>query len=204
MSKEAFEIIQGMGWEQIETQLALQCAPLLTGIKISNTLIVQKENVQRVTQMLEQTCIQSFSLYEAGKKTTLLLCKEKELLAYLKQSDVRRLFSTFGYQSLELNRIVMLLQKRYANYMKHKIEFPHELGLMLGYPTEDVVGFIENNGKNYLYSGYWKVYSNVSEKKCLFERFEQAKEQVIQLISKGEKITQIIDHYHNKNLQEAV
>ncbi len=33
-------------------------------------------------------------------------------------------------------------------------QFPHEMGLLLGYPVEDVVGFMENNGKNYLYSGY--------------------------------------------------
>lgn len=25
--------------------------------------------------------------------------------------------------------------------------FPHEMGVLLGYPTEDVLGFIENQGK---------------------------------------------------------
>lgn len=37
MSREIFEIVQGMDLKNIETQLALQCAPLITGLKISNS-----------------------------------------------------------------------------------------------------------------------------------------------------------------------
>ena len=46
--------------------------------------------------------------------------------------------------------------------------FPHEIGVLLGYPAEDVKGFVVNEGKNYLYSGYWKVYGDLSEAKQLF------------------------------------
>lgn len=46
--------------------------------------------------------------------------------------------------------------------MNGEQQFPHEMGLLLGYPIEDVVGFMEHSGKEYLYSGYWKVYENVS------------------------------------------
>lgn len=53
---------------------------------------------------------------------------------------------------------------------------------MLGYPIEDVRGFIEHNGCGCLYSGYWKVYRNVPLKKKMFEDFEKAKESVIQLL----------------------
>ena len=37
-------------------------------------------------------------------------------------------------------------------------EFPHEIGVFLGYPLADVIGFIENRGKNFTACGYWKVY----------------------------------------------
>ena len=43
MTQEVFRIVRGMDLKSIETQLALQCAPLITGIKISNLLIVPKE-----------------------------------------------------------------------------------------------------------------------------------------------------------------
>ena len=59
--------------------------------------------------------------------------------------------------------------------MEQIAEFPHEMGLLLGYPVEDVEGFIENKGHNYLYAGYWKVYGHVEEKKALFNRYEEAR-----------------------------
>ena len=73
------------------------------------------------------------------------------------------------------------------------------MGLLLGYPAEDVKGFVENEGKNFLYSGYWKVYADVEEKRRLFQKFENAKETVIQLLSYGVGIQDILDIYKDEN-----
>ena len=43
--------------------------------------------------------------------------------------------------------------------------FPHEIGLFLGYPPEDVRGFIQNKALGHKVTGYWKVYGD--EKKAL-------------------------------------
>lgn len=204
MSKELFQLVQVMGWENIETQLALQCAPLITGIKISNMLIVQKANAKKVKDLLKDTWISCFTLYESGEKITLLLYKEEELLDYLAQSEVQNVLQSLGHQKSELNDIIELLKKRYEAYMKKEADFPHELGLILGYPVEDVTGFIEHNGKNYLHSGYWKVYQNPLAKRKLFERFEQAKESVVQLVSTGVSIVDIIDIFYEDNRKRAV
>ena len=40
MSTEILEIVQQMDLHNAETQLALQCAPLIAGVKISNLLVV--------------------------------------------------------------------------------------------------------------------------------------------------------------------
>lgn len=57
------------------------------------------------------------------------------------------------------------------------------MGILLGYPIEDVTGFIEHKGKNYLYSGYWKVYRDVAAKKRIFLQYENAKEELILLLA---------------------
>ena len=57
-----------------------------------------------------------------------------------------------------------------------------------GYPVEDVEGFIENKGHNYLYAGYWKVYGHVEEKKALFNRYEEARKVLIQLLASGRSV----------------
>lgn len=52
-------------------------------------------------------------------------------------------------------------------------DFPHELGFFLGYPYEDVLGFIEHRGRDYLAAGPWKVYANLDRARATFERFRR-------------------------------
>ena len=59
------------------------------------------------------------------------------------------------------------------------------MGLLLGYPPEDVEGFILQNGRNALCSGYWKVYENAESKRRTFHKFECAEERLNQYQSKG-------------------
>jgi hypothetical protein len=77
--------------------------------------------------------------------------------------------------------------------MTTKGGFPHEMGLLLGYPIEDVTGFIKYNGEHSLYTGYWKVYENKEEKLRLFESYENAKESLIQLLYRGLSMVEIMD-----------
>jgi hypothetical protein len=48
----------------------------------------------------------------------------------------------------------------------------HEIGIFLGYPPEDVRGFMENRGRNSKLSGYWKVYGDAV---CALKKFEEYK-----------------------------
>lgn len=190
MSREIFQIVEELDQEDLQTQLALQCAPLLTGIKIANLLIVRSRNAKGVFEMFWGSRISVEVIYRSEEKTMFLLYQREELEAYLeKNSDTMKLF---GYAKMELEEICGELKKRYACYMEERGGFPHEIGLLLGYPPEDVLGFIENEGKNYLYTGYWKVYGNVVEAVALFEAYNEAKEQLIRMISQGIEIRRIL------------
>ena len=61
--------------------------------------------------------------------------------------------------------------------------FPHEIGVFLGYDLSDIKSYID--GKECLYVGYWKVYSNVSEKVKLFNKYTRCKNAVIRMLDKG-------------------
>lgn len=52
-------------------------------------------------------------------------------------------------------------------------DFPHEIGLFLSYPPEDVKGFIENRAANYKCCGMWKVYSDERKAKELFAKYKK-------------------------------
>ena len=75
---------------------------------------------------------------------------------------------------------------------KKGVEFPHEMGVLLGYPAEDVRGFIENKGKNFLYTGYWKVYKNLSYKMEMFHTFDTVTEKYLRHLRNGTDIVSMI------------
>ena len=53
--------------------------------------------------------------------------------------------------------------------------FPHEIGLFLGYPPEDVEGFRLHQGRDYKLCGCWKVYSDVERAQQCFRRYERCR-----------------------------
>lgn len=199
MSQEVFELVQGMDLKSVETQIALQCAPLISGLKMSNLLIVSAEDETLVRMILRKSGISFYRLLKSGEKVTFLLFRREWLEAYLQQKEVRAVFVAEGYQDYILGNVFRTFQERYKRYMNGGDCFPHEMGLLLGYPVEDVQGFMENEGKNFFYSGYWKVYADVQEKIKLFQKFETAKETVIQLLSYGVGIRDIIDIYNEEH-----
>ena len=98
----------------------------------------------------------------------LYIYRPQQLKKDLANDKAKLLLKEYGYISdiPEIN-IVKLIDK-----FKTQKKFPHEIGLFLGYPPEDVKGFIENNAKNFKCNGCWKVYGD--EKKAL-KTFEEYK-----------------------------
>ena len=198
MCQEVFEIVQNMDQSHIETKLALQCAPVITGIKMANLLIVSSRDAFKVRRILRKSGITYYRLVQMDDKTTFLLFHRPQLAEYLQDPEVQRILQADGYDDLSLGGIFKTFQIRYQTHMQEKVGFPHEMGLLLGYPVEDVEGFILHKGQNALYSGYWKVYADVPAKKRIFEAYESAKETLIQLLASGYSMRQIIELYRER------
>lgn len=192
MSRETLSMIQKMDMRDLDLQMAIQCAPLFAGLKISNLLIVDVENRSRVLQILKDTQISHITLSEYEGKITMLLYRKEELEQYFSSKRVQNLFRYLGYEDLSFWGLLMKFCKRFRFYQREDRVFPHEMGLFLGYPVEDVAGFIKNQGKGSLCTGYWKVYRDPQEKVSLFKQFEQAKEQLVQYIYKGGSVCQVL------------
>lgn len=197
MCPEVFKILQTMDKTKLESKLALQCAPVIVGIKMSNILTVSSEEEAMLESVLRETEITHYRLLRYEVKSVCLLYRRFELESYLQDKQVQQFFLTNGYEDLSIAGILKIFQQRYETYMMNKEDFPHEMGILLGYPLEDVQGFIRNKGKNYLYTSYWKVYTDVEEKKQLFDAFENAKEGLILLVANGYGIRPILKFFCN-------
>lgn len=188
----SLDIINKMASGSIGFKLAFQCAPVISGIKISNLLTIGKDFFIELPEILKGSGLSSKVVYKGKEKIVLLIYRKAELTDYLKEKEVSSFLHSIGYKSLNLNSIFGSLSLRYKEYMRFKKNFPHELGLLLGYPVGDVTAFIKNNGKNFLYCGYWKVYSNLDVKLALFRNYEKVQAEMLNLVDAGFSITDVI------------
>jgi hypothetical protein len=193
LSQETWEIVANQNIDRLEMQMAMQCAPLITGLKVSNLLNIRREDFAAMQKIVTHSRFSWYLLLETEEKITVLLFHRGSLERYLGKRQVREMLKQAGYTDLSLGRILREFAARYQGYMDKENDFPHEMGLLLGYPIEDVAGFITHRGDDCLCVGYWKVYAHKERKLKLFERFENAKESLIQLLSSGVGMGEIIN-----------
>ncbi|MCR5639901.1 MAG: DUF3793 family protein [Lachnospiraceae bacterium] len=181
------------GEKRLMLMLGMHCAPMLCGSKISNIMTISKNDFAGIRALLQGTGISYRLLKSRGDRLILFLYREQAFRAYLSQDDICSFISEYGYDVSKKDTTAHLnhLAKRVFFYDNGEIAFPHEIGIFLGYPIEDVRGFVENNGQNYEYSGYWKVYDNVDSRKRLFARFEADRDFVVRSIIHGKTIREI-------------
>ena len=92
-----------------------------------------------------------------------------------------------GYDPEDSGRCVVQLMRR----LRAGEEFPHEIGLFLGYPPEDVRGFIVHRAQDCKCVGCWKVYGDVEAARQQFSQFEKCTRIYCQQWRRGKDIRQL-------------
>lgn len=177
--------------ENMVMQLAFHCAPIIKGSKPANLMTVSKRKFKGIGRLLEGTNISYRFLHIRGEQAILYLYREKELKHYLKQDTVMAFLQEYGYEQEEVAEMLNRLSERIELYRDGTMQFPHEIGAFLGYPVEDMKGFIEHNGKDFVYSGYWKVYHDVQGAVKLFQRYDKERMETIREVILGKSIREI-------------
>lgn len=181
-----------------EAVLVQQCAPTLAGVKPANLFRFQSS----AGGAIEQTAMEwdkklnpygiSVCVVKQCRKTGSFL-----IYAY-RRAWIDRILSgqrsqdfleSLGYTvSGGFDSILRQLSDRFCLEQ----QFPHEIGLFLGYPLEDVVGFIENQGKNFTCMGYWKSYGDPATAQKYCERYRKCTSIYSKMFNNGIPITRLI------------
>lgn len=97
-----------------------------------------------------------------------------------------KLLSGCGYPCGDPNRCIRHLMARLAQ----EPEFPHEIGLFLGYPPDDVDGFMHRRDEAKC-TGCWKVYGDVPAAQRTFERYRKCTDLYWRLWCGGKSMEQL-------------
>ena len=175
----------------LEKAIGLYCAPALAGIKPSNLLSYSTESNSKalaelsvLNRHLNHSDIYIRVLCEYEKRLLILVYRKAKLFNYLSRKDVTDFLKGYGYSTQ--NDIETYLSKL-SDRISGSQRFPHEVGAFLGYPIEDIYGFI--NHKSCKYTGYWKVYGNVEDAKMLFKKYDSCRNAVVDRMNTGKSLT---------------
>lgn len=102
-------------------------------------------------------------------RALLYLFRPEELVRDLQCPRAQKILSDAGYDDLRLGNCMRCLIER----LQRREDFPHEIGLFLSYPPEDVQGFIDNRARNYKRICAWKVYGDVEKAQRTFEKYRK-------------------------------
>lgn len=178
----------------LERMIVDYCAPTLAKMKTANMFNYKYTNLAELEAEIADA---NGKLNEKDVFVDVLKVTDSRALVYvyrrrMLETDFARegvevLLRQYGYTSLVLSECFEKLKQ----HLKASDCFPHEIGLFLGYPLEDVLGFIEHGGKNCKHCGVWKVYSNECETRQLFAKFRKCTEVYSRVFMEGRTITQM-------------
>lgn len=172
--------------------LANTCAPVIKNLTCANTLTTKPGSYKRIYLQLKDTDLKVKCLYKDLIREVLIIYRKDALIESLALSSSKNYLKEFDYKCSDLDESLDKLASRFKDFYINNKEFPHELGIFLNYPIEDIKGFVLNNGKNSLYTKYWKVYSNLDKAKKIFKKFDEAIETSLRQVVDGYKLCDII------------
>ena len=149
-------------------------APTLAGIKTGSIFNVPYESetslledIRDVNRRFTKSSLRIFLIRFIRNRAVLYLVRLNMLAKDIRASEAESLLCERGYNPEKTAECISRLFHR----MKTEEEFPHELGLFLGYPPEDVRGFIEN--RPCIFTGAWRVYGNEKQARKTFSAFRK-------------------------------
>ncbi len=171
-----------------------QCSPTLAGLKTGNLFSCRVESkeemieqTRRLNKMLSSKGLRILPLRYENQRALIYVYRPAKLKNDFNNEQVQELLRSFGYRIENPDVCVVQLVKR----LKQSEEFPHEIGLFLGYPAEDVTGFIENRAGGAKFTGYWKVYGDLEKAQKTFAKYKKCTDVYCAQYAKGSTIKKL-------------
>lgn len=158
-----------------EELLVSQCSPTMAGLKTGNlfTCPIKNRNeltksVRKLNAKLIPRGVRLLILRYRGERALVYMYRPERLKNDLSNEMALKILSQKEYPIENSEQCVIELIRR----LNKEKEFPHEVGLFLGYPAEDVNGFIVNGAKYAKCVGTWKVYGDEEKARHQFTQYE--------------------------------
>lgn len=174
-------------------------SPTLAGIKTGNLFTcpyTDRRQTMRELRMLNRKLVPKgvriLPMRYSAERVLVYLYRPSRLEKDLAGKEAVELLEKAGYRHENADQCVIELIHRINDL---ESEFPHEIGLFLSYPPEDVRGFIahsENRSVDCKLVGAWRVYGDVQKARKTFEAYRKCTESYCRQWSSGVPLTKLV------------
>lgn len=117
----------------------------------------------------------------------LYLYRPRLLQADLEKKETACLLKKAGYEAIDEAGCLSELFRR----LNRPGDFPHEIGLFLSYPPEDVRGFMEHRDEGCKCVGCWKVYGDEQAAQRKFAQYERCTKSYLRQHAQGRSLEKL-------------
>ena len=199
-----------------ERKLVAHCSPAIAGLKPANMFTCHLKGARGhagpkcaslgfldFSHALEscrgRLAGQGVRIHVLAQRPTsmLLLVYRPQLLGHaLNQPREAAFLAALGYEPADVQACLRHLARRVTASdqlagAQRTCAFPHEVGLFLGYPYEDVVAFIANGGSGSVACGCWKVYSQERDAVECFCRYKECTRECARRYEQGAALEEL-------------
>ena len=173
-----------------EAVLVRHCAPTLAGMKPGSIFCFNHSPLevsrQKVCQWNKQLApfgltVQILLERPSSSSVIVFVYRHNRLEQMLSDDAYQSFLAQAGYERTNLDDLLEQLAQR----LRTQPEFPHEIGVFLGYPLRDVIGFIENHGRNFTCCGFWKSYGDPAEMQVCFACYRRCIQTYVAMFEQG-------------------
>ena len=170
------------------------CAPTLAGMKTGSLFTTRYGcpgelygEVRRLNRLLYKRGVRVLPLAAGSGRALIYLYRPARLRGDLADGEARDILAPRGYDCDAPERCLARLARRIAA----GDGFPHEIGLFLSYPPEDVRGFLRDPARC-VFSGCWKVYGDAACAGRLFDSYRRCTREYRRLFELGLSVEQLV------------
>ena len=173
-----------------EGVLVRQCAPTLAGLKPGSIFCFQHSSLDALRQKAGQwndrlsplgLTVRILLERPSSSSAIVYVYRRGHLERLLADPAYREFLGDIGYTETGLDGMLSQLSRR----LETQPEFPHEIGVFLGYPLRDVIGFIENRGQNFTCCGFWKSYGDPAKMQVCYDCYRRCIRDYVTMFEQG-------------------
>lgn len=188
--------------ELSEELIVKQCSSTLAGLKTGNMFTCPwqcspegkkaiLDHLRTLNSRLAPYGLRILPLRFMKRRVLIYMYRPKQLSIDLEHHIAKHILGQKDYPTTSAERCIV----RLIHEMQQQEGFPHEIGLFLGYPAEDVLGFIQNQAQSAKWVGAWKVYGDETAARCKCAAYKRCTRAYCQAYRQHHSLDQLLQRH---------